>query len=159
MVTNLGVLSDIADRGRKCQKPRDTESPSQARRMTNLLSGSHASATSFPLQHVVCSNASWWQGPMGFALCWHDPTWKPAGAVLSCLQKLPRQARGACSPLLPFLLPACKIFQWFSTSSVVYPADLCTKNNLCIFAVKRMLAQVSQVPHQLLEQLWVLTEC
>lgn len=29
------------------------------------------------------------------------------------------------------LLAACDIFQWFSTSSVVYPTDLCTKNNLC----------------------------
>ncbi|KAM9616183.1 uncharacterized protein ACIBXB_020532 [Morphnus guianensis] len=43
-------------------------------RMMNLLSGSHASATSFPLQRVVCSIASWRQGPVGFALRRRDPT-------------------------------------------------------------------------------------
>lgn len=115
--------------GGRCQKARHTESPLQDDPspvwFTYLCS-------LYSPQCMVCSDASWLQGSMGFVWCGHDPTWKPKCAELCCWQRLPRQAHGACSSLLLFLLPACKIFQQFSTSFVVYSADLCTKNSLCL---------------------------
>lgn len=121
-VTNLGVISDIPDRGGKCQKPKDVKSPPQAHRITNLLSGSQASGTPLALHCDMCRNAWWQQSLMGSLCCIFTthPGSCMCWAVL--VWTLPRQVQGDCSPLL---------FHWFSTSSVVYP-DLCAKNDLCL---------------------------
>lgn len=68
-VSNLGVISDIPDRGGKCQKPKDVKSPPQAHRITNLLSGSQASGTPLALHCDMCRNAWWQQSLMGSLCC------------------------------------------------------------------------------------------
>ena len=115
MVTDLGVFSDIPDRGGKCQKPRDTKSPPQAHRMMNLLSGSQASATSFPLQHVVCSSTSWRQGPVGFALRRVGMTQPRSLRVLCCPMCGDCQVKRVV-PAAP-CFPACSLPAIFSSGS------------------------------------------
>lgn len=151
MVTDLSVFSDIPDRGGKCQKPRDTESPPQGHRMTNLLSGSHAPATSFPLQQCLVV-----AGPRGFCVVLARPN-----LCLACGDRQDKHMVLA-APCSSAHCRSAVIFHWFSTSSVVYPAHLCAKANPCLLQWRERWCRanvVSQVPHQLLQHLWVLTEC
>lgn len=82
--------------------------------------------------------------------------------VLPCFQETAKANAWCLQPPAPLLAAYLQNFPVVQHIFCGYPAELCTKNISVFCREEGALHRanvMSQVPHQLLEQFWVLTRC